>query len=561
MHICGREKPADGDASTTQRSGIRPPRQLRPSACRKSFSMGHMCDKFGHTEIEAARSIHLSSKIGEPLANSDVEVPNVAHEAQPLADVALSNAKTQYLPIDISLSPDTPDIERWRWARDIFSQYNVNRPSGWLSDVDDLFLSGDGNASPQNYSRYCHVCSCRHVRTTPACAPVHCSSCGHRMCSRCICETSSGNPRSHASASYQPSPTITRDESLYVSTSGSNLGYMQQTPHREATTANATSDGGHQDHVSIEHRRRPRNFRSDHGWRKTEERGEKLIPIKKHATNIGVDGPKRMEIRHTRSFMDNPFIISDRKGKVLKTRPNVSPLPATPLECNDPICRATHTGHYPFRHSVSCSKHGYQPHRRVLAPESAWNQSPQASALASEKVDSDTTHTPVREDIVHQHDLTRARHSNHHSHHHPHHVLEHPPSAADHSSYNRVEKRSKKRAPADTSGRRKYDVGDGESTIAAADTTWTSVPVQTDSDLSLRYSHSPKGLFTSTSPWPKKAGKQTADNAHRLHHIGTKADKLAPIALRLTQHYDMNSRSDPRQDHDVGSRSNRTPQS
>lgn len=69
-------------------------------------------------------------------------------------------------------------------ARDLYQEYGISRPPGWLSDEEDsdLARSGDGSHSPPTCCHVCHVCA---YRTS---APSKCTSCGHHFCQRYICE-------------------------------------------------------------------------------------------------------------------------------------------------------------------------------------------------------------------------------------------------------------------------------------------------------------------------------------------------------------------------------------
>jgi hypothetical protein len=100
---------------------------------------------------------------------------------------------------------DHLELKRRKSARDLFEQYGIARPTGWLSDEEDLSLSGDRNASPRRFCRICHVCSALTA------SPTHCSACGHRLCEQCVCEVSGNSVQGHREFSQQHSPANKRD--------------------------------------------------------------------------------------------------------------------------------------------------------------------------------------------------------------------------------------------------------------------------------------------------------------------------------------------------------------
>ncbi|KAI0166306.1 hypothetical protein GGR57DRAFT_510046, partial [Xylariaceae sp. FL1272] len=67
----------------------------------------------------------------------------------------------------------------------------------------------------------------------------------------------------------------------------------------------------------------------------------------------------------TWSVKKTPFLFQDRPVKAPATNESTLGQSYQPTlrepncedECDDPMCRATHAGHFPFRHCVSCSKH------------------------------------------------------------------------------------------------------------------------------------------------------------------------------------------------------------
>ncbi|KAI8952005.1 hypothetical protein F4801DRAFT_577879 [Xylaria longipes] len=408
FHNCGRD---NHDKEYAQKFGIRPPILPQPSSCRKSFSMGHLCNKFGLTEIHSSSGQHLYNAIRETRFNpthTHLPIPNDS-EIQPFTNPLLLK-ELQNPPLVSSSLRHTPDIERWRSARDMFTQYHISRPSGWLSDIQ----SGDGNASPRGYCRYCHICS------IPTLAPTHCSSCGHRLCEKCKCEVSSGTPQAHANFSHPSSPTIARDGSQYASASRTDPEFMER-----------LSQNRNNDRVDTQ-LHRPFDLRPDTSWRKNEGRGKEttfagISLISSNHSRMNEEQPEQNRSQSTRPIKKNPFVVKDQEDKKQGTgHPNQK-------ECDDPLCRATHTGHYPFRHSVSCSKHGSEQSRQSLDPGGVSNKPPQAVVGKSNLNES---FVPDERDVPHRHHS-----SGFHSHHH---IAEHLSSAIGHNAYDLLEGRKAK---------------------------------------------------------------------------------------------------------------------
>ncbi|KAI0909886.1 hypothetical protein F4823DRAFT_405062 [Ustulina deusta] len=324
-------------------------------------------------------------------------------------------------------------MEKWRSAQDMFTQYDISRPPGWLSDIEDLSLSGDGNASPRRYCRYCHICS------TATWAPTHCSSCGHRLCKRCACEVSSGTPQAHANFSRHESPIITRDGSRYVSAPRSNLESTQNF-RQQGGTVYSTPNSRHKDRIetqqgqSSKHRADPsrRNRNDGHGEETTLP--EKSTPVMRDGPHMSEEQSKQVQSQSKQLIKKSPFLAMDRRSQEQEMEGNVSFQAASRMECDDPMCRATHVGHYPFRHSVSCPKH-QNKQRLVFGLDSASDRPPQTEAI--KKPDFDARLPPGQANIVHRHH-SAGFHSSHH-------IAEHLSSAVGHNAYDLLKGRNREK--------------------------------------------------------------------------------------------------------------------
>lgn len=91
-------------------------------------------------------------------------------------------------------STSTTPVGRREAARQLFDQYGISRPSGWLSgDGDDLSLEVDGSSRYRKSQRICHVCGDRII------PQAFCPSCGHPLCGECRRLNSSTSGHAHAS--------------------------------------------------------------------------------------------------------------------------------------------------------------------------------------------------------------------------------------------------------------------------------------------------------------------------------------------------------------------------
>ncbi|KAI1154918.1 hypothetical protein F4825DRAFT_447988 [Nemania diffusa] len=352
IHNCGRNQ-----FERAQTSGTSASHSLQPSTCRKSFSMGHLCNKFGLTEIQSSSGRHISNTIKEARSNPPgIRSPTTVHGVQSFANPLYPAAESQNLPLASPMSHNTPDTERWRSARDMFTY-----------------------------------------------------------------------------------PDVTRDGSQHISASKPNLKSIQR-HHQETIPAVHTSKSRNQGRIDTQHHSSS-NFRADSSWLRTKkERGENSAwsetsaPILKDHSHTNEEQSNQMQGQLTPANKMNPFLLNDKRKKE-EAEKNRSVHPRNQVECDDPLCRATHTGHHPFRHSVSCSKHGSEQSRRVLDLSSASNKPVQIEAF--EKLHSDTNLPPSQANDIHRHH-SPGFHSYDH-------IAEHLSSAVGHSAYDLLKGRNEKK--------------------------------------------------------------------------------------------------------------------
>lgn len=217
-----------------------------------------------------------------------------------------------------------------------------------MQNLSKLYADLDGaNSVDPSSVRTCHVClaGVSSIRT-------YCTSCGHPLCKTCTCPIPEGADEAHKAfedsggvhltirdgdtlTSYNRSvpPSPTKEPGDPLEAAGAGEGQLDNTAQEDDIGESST----HQDTAS-----RP---------------------------------PKPAESK-TSSVKDNPFIVADRLSAggpstskhvhvSQTTRRGTAPSDCISRRsdsehkdehCSDPTCRATHPGHRPYRHSVSCSE-------------------------------------------------------------------------------------------------------------------------------------------------------------------------------------------------------------
>ncbi|KAI0835539.1 hypothetical protein F5Y06DRAFT_305808 [Hypoxylon sp. FL0890] len=245
-----------------------------------------------------------------------------------------------------STSQISSNSKKREFAREIFDQHGIRRPPGWFSDDEDLSLTGDRTAGHRRFCRICHVCSSRTWSQT------HCLSCKHRLCAQCVCEAPKRSGEAHADFSYDLSRADRLDEARSIQPAISTPR-PKQVAQEISVPYITIGDGQLAHHITHAH----------------------------HQENNGAE--LRADIsrtRLTRLVKQNSFIIADKVAggpaveshiakrstsqqshyhECSQQHPDDSDhkILSTKFECDDPMCRATHDGHHPYRHSITCALH------------------------------------------------------------------------------------------------------------------------------------------------------------------------------------------------------------
>ncbi|KAK8089372.1 hypothetical protein PG997_004333 [Apiospora hydei] len=311
-------------------------------------------------------------------------------------------------------------VNRRRSARELFEQYGVARPSGWLSDEEDLTLSGDRNASPRRFCRICHVCSAR-----------------------------TWSPRSRRQQTSQVLHTEVKSQSHQQSAgSRHTVWYEAQPENHDRTPVQAASSGFRPRHNASEAAQSPPA--SETNKQSMASVGTEINPLRPH---LRAD---TLRSHPTWSVKQNPFLIADREAKAKASGPGADGNGAKARQsrnvaesavrhttrtgasddeeagCENPVCRATHEGHRPFRHSVFCALYRssqdedvYTSPRGLVGEQSQQTNGAISKSRLAEQPSSAVEALHSRHDTIHRHHSPGF--------HGPHHIAEHLALAAGHN--------------------------------------------------------------------------------------------------------------------------------
>ncbi|KAI0128605.1 hypothetical protein BJ170DRAFT_336053 [Xylariales sp. AK1849] len=339
--------------------------------------------------------------------------------------------------IDQGTRPPSTEVRRWQSASELFDQYSIARPTGWLSDEEDLSFSGDGNASNPRFCRICHVCSARNW------SPLLCSACGHRLCQRCLCEVPENNVEGHKGFSHHPSPTIELQGARYVE---HPISAPESVHHQQRTGGSSTTHTHMQSSYRAEQNQSriqrtvviqtetKHKGRQINGPQRTasvpppknqkEETTSKTLAIresqqsrqsnwKEDQSSSSAIGDASLRSRPTWSVKQNPFFLADR---VATGKSAASPV-SKDEGFDNPACRATHEGHHPYRHSTYCEQYKESDSKRIgIIPE---HEQEFDNEISLPPLPSPTRTEQLSEELEHVH---RHHSSGFHG---PHHIAEH----------------------------------------------------------------------------------------------------------------------------------------
>ncbi|KAI0603362.1 hypothetical protein F4775DRAFT_598477 [Biscogniauxia sp. FL1348] len=281
-------------------------------------------------------------------------------------------------------------------------------PSRCVSDREDPTLCLDGHASPRGFCRVCHVCFARTWSST------HCYFCGHQLCSKCLCEVSGGTERAHIDFSHHPSPVILRDGPRYVQPSNPESKNHAHEGHAVVPTTILSEQHSWITQQSSTSRQIHHHERiTEYGFKAEETSQEESSAVATQKSRTDSEQFQNQRGRRARSIQQNPFLIADKEARAQATTNNS----IQQAECDDPTCRATHAGHYPFRHSVACALQRSRISESQEGSTREFQSRTDRSESSKKALDSGN-------DTVHRHHSSGF--------HNTHHILEHLSAAVGH---------------------------------------------------------------------------------------------------------------------------------
>lgn len=259
-------------------------------------------------------------------------------------------------------------------ALEIFDHFGISRPAGWLSEDGSGTAESLPTVRPQ-LQRICHACG-EVLRDRK-----YCPHCGHDACVKCTTEVPDAQANSYATGTTHHLHHIIERSSKH-------------SHHTDAAEDDKSNSPQSVIHVAHGHETTPRK-RSLEGPRTEFFELSPEIPSSSPRTSKGSPQDNLLSrirrqadpIGSSTAVKNSPFLVADRalKGNVTEAQPTMrtvtaegSPHLGSPHfsdcvsrrhggksshgspssgKCSDPGCRATHAGHHPFRHSISCGSH------------------------------------------------------------------------------------------------------------------------------------------------------------------------------------------------------------
>ncbi|KAI8966744.1 hypothetical protein F5Y11DRAFT_354108 [Daldinia sp. FL1419] len=281
-----------------------------------------------------------STRLYYPSAFDDLISPS--NLTPPLSAIR-SLGTPQYIPIPSRTSSvstisqasyPTTEVKQRQSARELFEQHGIRRPPGWFSDDEDLSLLGDRTAGPRRFCRICHVCSARTWSRT------RCLSCQHRLCEKCLCEVPKNTEKEHRAFSHNTSHVTRQDEARHIKPASPTPKPVQSPDRTSNNRSTLHAIPGLQLEAS--------------GNVDNEESVQPVALATANTIPERLDSPRDFLTRPERPLATRHYHCKESQLHMHSTGHEVS---STRVECDNPMCRATHAGHYPYRHSITCALH------------------------------------------------------------------------------------------------------------------------------------------------------------------------------------------------------------
>lgn len=402
--------------------GIRSQRKSRRQGPGKRLSSRISRFNLSEANVGKLRSSISTGQLGTLSGFTRRHDESIATELLPPASLQVPYFPATSLP-SARGSPSVSSTGRRQDAMEIFEQYGISRPGGWLSEDGSVILE-KSERPPTKVFRVCHSCG------EPLASRKYCPHCGHDSCVKCTSEIPDDElERAHESIRQHEHNTFQHS--------------ITQTLHR---VENSNQDHLHSTHITV------RTVRRQASSSDTAIETPKPVPQAERTPSERLEPPDEEEAAIypmplapqtaiSTSVRNNPFFIADREAKVGATEPkttamNVRANRPTRLSdciphkeshppsscgsksegrCSNPNCRATHAGNHPFRHSIACAA---RQNTTQLVPESANLE----EADTDESRTQQTKHSPLQGTLERKIDQLY-----HHAEdlHHSQHIMEH----------------------------------------------------------------------------------------------------------------------------------------
>jgi hypothetical protein len=175
---------------------------------RSSVSLGHIRESIGLFERTSLRG-QLSLGDLVPWLPQDGDVPTMMAQQTRVQQLSGAAKQSTSRPQHDSVGSSSTAADPRESAREMFAQYGIREPSGWLSDEEQQTRMEPGEViSPQPYWRICHICGAKtHSKT-------FCTSCGHPLCQTCTCAVPQDSASAHKGFAAARPPHLATQQSF-----------------------------------------------------------------------------------------------------------------------------------------------------------------------------------------------------------------------------------------------------------------------------------------------------------------------------------------------------------
>ncbi|KAK6078560.1 ATP synthase delta mitochondrial [Seiridium cupressi] len=354
--------------------------------------------------------------------------PPSSHKPEPTASVEQIRRHRASVSSNEAVQADD-NRTKGTYAGDLYQQYRISQPIGWLSDEQDpdLAHSGDGNHSPQICCHVCHVCSHRTL------APAQCAACGHQFCRRCACERLEEiakihrTPADHSSSVYKEETRANNSSSVDLEHGQQQESSTTRTTTKRYASQQTKTGGGVEIHSETKHEEHevvnpglssPRSRKPMLDEPSATAFQEYESGQQEHFTDTQAafhSSTNKMRRHRTGALDENPFLVADRSIIAKNTTSQKTRHTALNKEergCADAVDHATHMEHHPAYHTLTSeryrSKNGGEP---IGGPSAKYDSVRRVSQVTSPGMDLQEHSSSHMADVHAEHEDIHRHHS------------------------------------------------------------------------------------------------------------------------------------------------------